>query len=120
MYPEVSAKSNNKIQAYLCYWSLLFAVHLPFYAKGPVFQFLPLQAQTANVCNFRAIQNKKKSQDAKSDTQEHETTGMFQAATTASTSAHSSATEAPPSQRPMCSHPPLEFTGMFHMMGLTC
>jgi hypothetical protein len=61
-----------------------------------------------------------KSQDAKSDTHKRETTAMFQAATIASTCAHSSATEAPPSQRPTCSHPPLEVTGMFHMMGLTC
>jgi len=65
------------------------------------------------------IQNKKKSQDAKSDTQKHETTAKFQEATIANASAHTSATEAPPSWRPTCSHPPLEFTGMSHMMGLT-
>jgi len=99
---------------------LLFAVHHPVYAKGPVFQLPPLHAQTPNVCNFRAIQNKKKSQDVKSDTQKHETTAMFQAATIASASAHSSATEAPQLQTPTCSHPPLEFTGMLHVMGLTC
>jgi hypothetical protein len=97
----------------------LFAVHLLFYAKGPVFQFLPLQAQTAIVCNFKAIQNKKKSQDAKSDTQEHVTTGMFQVATIANAFAPSSPTEAPPLQRPMCSLLPLEFTGRLNLLAIS-
>jgi hypothetical protein len=99
---------------------LVFALHLPVYANGPVFQFLPLQVPIANVFNFWVIQNKKESQDAKPDTQKHETTAMIQAAKIATASAHSSATEALPLQRLTCSHPPLEFTGMLHMMDLTC